>query len=249
MNRSKILRMAILFVLSCVFVSSPAIQVAAHPAITNVSTWPIGHPKWKPVDFNEFAAPIGTADDGYDEFFTLMGKILPPPNHEPNPGLGYGGIGPGAPHPPPYTHEISNGLASLGFHHGIRFSQSEFSNGMGVYIAWMTVPYHGDTGSAVDFGSGPIISNRTFPITVTAVTYHNHQVFNPYLAFVVIPPTTEMDPAFNVDGHSHFPMWIADNADFGPPGEKLRGSFRYAIEMIDSTGSGWNIDVDFTLTK
>jgi hypothetical protein len=251
MTGSKVLRIAILFVMSSVFIFSPAVQAAAHPATTSVILWSIGHPKWKPVDFNEFAAPIGTADEGYDRFFTLMGRILPPPNHLPNEALGYGGIGPGAPHPPPYTHEISDGLAPMGFHHGIRFSQSEFSNGMGVYIAWMTVPYHGSTGSSPDYDSGPIIPNSLFPIHITGVTYHNGELFNQWLVDVTVPPTTEMTPVFNtnVDGHSHFPMWVADNADFGPSGTDLRGTYHYSIDMVDSSGNGWHMNVFFTVRR
>jgi len=248
MAGSKVLRFALLFVMSVAFVISPAVQVsAAPPPLNGVKITPIGHPIWKPVGFNEFSAPIGTAASGYEEFFLLMGRILPPPNHEPNPGLGFGGIGPGAPHQPPYDTEITQGLAPMGFHQGKHFRQAEFSNGMGVYIAWMTVPYPGVTGSAVDFASGPIIPNSLFPIIATGVTYHNNKLFNPYLAYVNVPPTTAMDPVFNVDGHSHFPMWIADNADFGPPGEKLNGSYEYSIDMIDNTGNGWNINVHFTI--
>ena len=32
-----------------------------------------------------------------------------------------------------------------------------------------------------------------------------------------VPPLDAINPPFDVDGHSHFPVFIADNTDFGPP--------------------------------
>jgi hypothetical protein len=158
-----------------------------------------------------------------------------------------GGIGPGQAHNPPYTGEIGQGVANLGYHQGQEFRRSEFSNGNGVYVAWMTVPDPGTTGSSPDFQKGPIIPNALFPLNISGVSYRNHKVFDPYLAYFDVPPITGM--GFINDGHSHFPMWIADAIDFGPVGTKIDGQYEYRISMIDASGNGWKITVEFEVSK
>src|SRR4051794_9213604 len=96
------------------------------PPTHGVRISPIGTRTWEPVDFHVFSAPMGTSDSGYAEFVTTALAILPPPNHEFHPDLL---VGPGAPHSPPYDSELANGVANLGFHEGVRFNTSEFSDG------------------------------------------------------------------------------------------------------------------------
>ena len=208
----------------------------------------IGDPTWKPIDFHLFAAPIGTADSGYAEFLQTTLSILPPPNHVFHPQLG---VGPGAPHQPPYDSEIDDGVENQGYRESNRFRDGEFSSGSGVFLAWMNVPHHGTTGSSPDFASGPIISNSLFPIHASGVAYHNDEVFDPYLVpDVDVPPLDgNLDPPFDVDGHSHFPFFTATTADFGPPGGKLKGSYVYKIDMTDTQGNGWHIEAHFSVAK
>jgi len=208
----------------------------------------IGHPMWHPVDFHMFSAPIGTATSGYAEFATTALAILPPPNHVYNPDLL---VGPGAPHSPPYTNELAKGVANpdLGYDQGQRFSAAQFSNGNGVWVVWMNVPKPGTTGSSPDFASGPIIPNSVFPITVYGVTVRNGVSFNPFLVNASVPALNALTTPFNVDGASHFPMFIADNMDFGPAGTDPAGNYRYQMTMMDQQGNGWSIVADFTITS
>ena len=148
--------------------------VATAPSTQGVKITPIGSPTWKPVDFHLFSAPVGTAESGYVEFNETMQALLPPPNHVWIDGLG---VGPGAAHQPPYTSELAAGVAAQGYHQGVQFSTSEFSNGMGVWVVWMNVPAPGGTGSSPDFDSGPIIPNSLFPIHQEGNDYHNGSVF------------------------------------------------------------------------
>jgi hypothetical protein len=187
---------------------------------------------------------IGTWDSGFAEFLENALAILPPPNHQPHPALG---VGPGAPHPPPYDTEMGEGIANLGLHQGVQFNSDEFSNGMGVLLSWMIVPSPGTTGSSPDFASGPIIPHSLFPIQVRGKAYHNTQEFDPWLAFFDVAALDQIDPPFLVDGHSHIPMFSVTNADFGPPGSKLNGSYTYQISMIDASGNGWQIDAHFAV--
>ena len=223
----------------------PAVSLSAGPLpAQGVRLAPIGHPTWKPVDFHLFSAPLGTADTGYAEFSATVLALLPPPNHEPHPDLG---VGPGAPHPPPYDSELANGLADLGFHEGVRFTSSEFSNGNGVWLVWMNVPAPGETGSSPDFASGPIIPNTLFPIHLKGIDLHNEKMFSLLAEFDVPPLDEHLNPPFDVDGHSHFPIFLADNADFGPPSAKLGGSYEYQSTMIDRSGNGWRIEAHFAV--
>jgi hypothetical protein len=244
MAHSKLLRSALLLLMGVAIALLPTAAVsAAPPPAQGVRLKPIGNPTWKPVDFHLFSAPIGTADTGYAEFLETLLALLPSPNHEFHPALG---VGPGAPHLPPYDSELATGVVNEGFHEGVRFNQSEFSNGEGVVLAWMNVPAPGTTGSSPDFASGPIIPNSLFPIRVSASTLHNDKVFSQ--GFFDVPPLdANLDPPFDVDGHSHFPFFLVDNADFGPSGANLRGSYKYQIEMIDQAGNGWRIEAHFAV--
>jgi hypothetical protein len=84
-----------------------------------------------------------------------------PPDHQLCSELG---IGPGAPHQPPYNHEIDGNLERVDFRESVVFRVPEFSSPNGVWASWMTVPWPGTVGSSPDFTSGPIIPNMLFPI-------------------------------------------------------------------------------------
>ena len=229
-------------------IATPTVVAPTEPAadtstLLAVRLKPIGHPTWKPVDFHLFAAPFGPNA----ELGATARSILPEPNHRSFPDVM---VGPGAPHAPPYTTELAAGVVASGFHEGVRFTTSEFSEGMGIFLAWMNVPAPGTTGSSPDFASGPIIANRLFPVWAFAGSTHNGRTFDPDLSHGVYAPN---ENGFNVDGASHFPVFVATNADWGPSGAPLAGSYTYKIEMRDavkpaaSFGDGWLIEVDFTI--
>jgi hypothetical protein len=209
----------------------------------------IGHPAWTPVDLHVFSAPIGTAADGYAEFAQTQGIILPPPHYQPNPCLG---IGPGTPEPPPYNHDVAEGVEDAGYPQGHVFAAQQFSNGFGVYLVYMVVPSptSPNVGSSPDFARGPIIPNSLFPIHVMGVTYRNSQSYDPALANFSVPALNNNPcPGFNVGGFSHFPIFLADNSDFGPPGTELSGKYTYKVTMLDSAGAGWAISATFRVKK
>jgi hypothetical protein len=246
MKRRNLLKATLLSMISFSFAFVPALAPAAGTIVTPVIAVPIGTPTWKPVDFHLFSAPVGTAASGYAEFGETMQAVLPPPFYQPHPNLG---VGPGAPHPPPYTADLAHGVSHLGFREGLLFRASEFSNGAGIWLAWMVVPAHGATGSSPDFASGPIIPNALFPIHVFGTDRHNGRPFSVLGDFDVPPLDNSLTPPFNVDGHSHFPIFFADNADFGPAGAKLPGLYEYRIVMLDRLGNGWRIEAAFAMTN
>jgi hypothetical protein len=210
-----------------------------------VQAKPIGSPTWKPVDFHQFSAAIGTAGDGYAEFTSTQLAILPGPYYAYYPSLG---VGPGAPHQPPYDRDIARGVAAQHYHQGPLFTRPEFSAGKGVWLAWMNVPAPGVRGSSPDFARGPIIPNSLFPIQVTGVATRFGSVFDPSLASFTVPKLdTEIDPRFTVDGFSHFPVFIADSTDFGPAGTSPLGAYTWRLKLVDQTGSGWEVDASFAV--
>jgi hypothetical protein len=216
------------------------------PQVTLVTMQKVGNPAWVPVDPHMFSAPIGTASDGYAEFGQTMATLLPPPHYKNYPGIG---IGPGTPESPPYNHDLADGVSQAGYSTGPVFLPQQFSNGMGVYFVYMVVPSPRTTnvGSSPDYSSGPIIPNSLFPITANGVTYRNGQTYDPYLASISVPAMNDpaWNPPFNVDGFSHFPIFVADNSDFGPPGVKLPGLYGYKLTMRDALGNGWNLSATF----
>jgi hypothetical protein len=222
---------------------------AAASAAGNVQSKPIGHPVWKPTDLNLFTAPIGTAASGYAEFGETLQAILPEPYHRPHPDLG---IGPGDPHAGPYNTEIRRGLQSLGLHPGGQFTVEDFSAGNGIWLAYMVVPRSPGSapkGSSPDFDFGPIIPNTLFPIDVTGFSERFGEPFSVLTDFSVPALDASLDPPFDVDGHSHFPVFIADNIDFGPAGVDPAGRYEWTIRMLDQTGNGWEITVRFVIRE
>jgi len=238
----RLLRIVLLSLLAVgVAVAKPAIAWDEEGA---VQLKQIGNPIWKPVDFHVFTVAIGTPDDNFAEFQQNQIALLPPPNHQWCTDLG---IGPGAPHQPPYNHEIDSNLDRTDFRESLVFRVPEFSPPNAVWAVWMTVPQPGTVGSSPDFSSGPIIPNTLFPIHVTGQTFRNNQLWDPFLGNFDVPPLTDkLSCPFSVDGHSHFPIFFADNSSFGPGGPPT-GHYEYRITMTDTAGNGWSITVRFTV--
>jgi hypothetical protein len=194
----------------------------------------IGSPKWRPVDFHHFSAP-------WWDVWTVVQQVLPPPNHVVHPALG---LGPGAPHEGPYDHELKDGMDAHGYVDRTTFTAEEFKTG--AILMWMTVPSSkwSPKGSSPDFKWGPIIPNSIFPIRVE-ISYVREGVVDPFAIIFEVPALTQdLDPLFKVKGHSHFPVFGNDSAEFYP-GAPAIGSYERRIMMIDAEGEGWKITVPF----
>jgi hypothetical protein len=116
----------------------------------------------------------------------------------------------------------------------------------------MVVPRPGTKGSSPDFSAGRIIPNTLFPIDVEGTAYRNGRVFDENFDFQVPPLTTAIDPSFDVDGHSHFPLSLVTNFDFRPaegPPIRVRGRYQYEATLMDSSGKGWRLQADFVVKR
>jgi hypothetical protein len=229
--------------------TAPRSSTVSKPAKTKLADGvfitPIGDPIWKPIDAHIISFPMGTVDDGYAEFGESIAAMLPPPNHSTHAGLG---VSPGAPHSD-YTHELADGITANGFDEGVHFTPEQFGDGMGVGLVWMVVPDPGETGTSPDFASGAVIPNSLFPIHVVGDADHVNKDWDPYIGTFDVPALDgALDPDWaSMDGHSHFPMFIADEKYWAPAGSHLPGQYVYSITMTDTEGNGWLIEAKFTI--
>jgi hypothetical protein len=215
--------------------TSLALAGAGKPQFLTLS--PIGRPIWKPVDFHMFSA---SADSVLDTALAL----LPEPNHTFIPELG---VGPGEPHDPPYNKELAEGVKNLGVVEKVAFKVEEFSHGNGVYLVWMNIPAPGTTGSSPDFASGPIIPNSLFPIEICVTVTREDGAQDGPGCGPVPPLTEEIDPRFaGLDGHSHFPLFLAEEVKFFPQGAP-QGNYQYNVTITDQQRNGWTIVARFLI--
>lgn len=205
----------------------------APPASASVTVTTIGSPSFVPTDFHLFTATL--------DFSAALSALLPPPNHNFDPGLG---IIPGAAHPGPYDTEIAQGLATAGFHEGTQFTPAEYSNGNGVYLAYMLVPTtSAPTGSSPDYASGPIIPNTSLPIHVSFTTYQDG-VAAGTTSELDIPPTGGVGFP-GVAGYSHIPGFLIDAFEGDPFVPGIVGNYEYRATVLDAAGNGFAINAAF----
>jgi hypothetical protein len=216
-----------------------ALPTCAQPGIT---VTPVGSPTWTPTDFHIFSNDLSTADPVTD-FFNTISSLLPPPNHQPHPDLG---IGPGSPHGPPYDTELSDGMVANNYMDSQLFGPADFDGQPnGVYFVFMNIPSPGAVGSSPDFAAGPIIPNSLFPISVAAPFFHEG-VEVAVDAFAVPPLDNNLNPPFNVDGFSHFPLFFGWNSSF-LAGTPLTGNFEWRVSMRDQQVNGYDIIAPFNV--
>jgi hypothetical protein len=80
----------------------------------------------------------------------------------------------------------------------------------------------------------------------------NGETFDPILVqgLEISPLNESVAPQFaGVEGHSHIPLFIADNQFFGPANTPPEGRYRYEIAMRDQAGNGWDITAQFVVRK
>lgn len=196
---------------------------------------------WRPVDFHMFSSPTD---------FSQTYQILPEPNHRFHPNLG---VGPGDPHAGPYDTEMGDGIRALGIDEKQVFSTAEFNGdghlgaGNGVFLAFMVIadPDNAPVGVTPD-GVTPMIPNQLFGLSFDSVVLRNGVAFD-HFAFDVPPLDGNLDPPFHVDGHSHFPLFVEEDAGFLPLGTPLEGHYEFRVLLRDQEGNGYSITSSWTV--
>lgn len=208
------------------------------PDEPQVTAEKVGEPTWKPADIHLFT----TVRNGNEGFSELIKQLLPPPNHKYLQGFG---IMPGEGHTSGHDREIGDNLAKLGLKESTRFTVAEVTDPNSVNLFWMNVPAEGSaTGSSPDFESGPIISHDLFPIDVE-MSMVNNGVPHPKIKSAFPVPRLDgapFEPPFQVDGHSHFPLffraWLEPSI--------AEGEHLWEVKLTDSKGNGWVLHAEFT---
>jgi hypothetical protein len=76
---------------------------------------------------------------------------------------------------------------------------------------------------------------------------HRGRRFSVLSDFALPPLTPAIDPRFDVDGYSHFPFFVYDSVDFGPPDANPIGRYTWHLTMLDQHHEGWRIRVRFSV--
>lgn len=197
------------------------------PNLPELEQQVVGTPDWEPVDFHEFSVEVGAQ---FSNFGNVISGLFPPPNHAPHDDLG---VGPGEPHAGPYDDEFATNVAAQGYVDTDTFAQADVLLPNAVMVTWMLVPTaSAPTGSSPDFETGPIMPNTIFPMTVTFEVWQDDVMLDGYaFSFDVPPLDDQLDPPFDVEGHSHIPIFNAvvfDGADAVPGTLEMRSTVRDA---------------------
>lgn len=226
--------------------ASLGVLVAAHLCSPSLATaqigalQPKGEPAWTITDIHLFSCPTGTRNSGFEEFFARAQAILPEPEHVP-----YGqGVGPGQPHPPPYDHEIADGLAALGLVDAFEYEEDDFRSGRGVCCAFMAIPSVGaEIGVSADSPSGPIIPSTRLPMQLSFETRKNGASLDTLKGAF---PDAATIQSLEGGGYSHIPFFNGDSAMFYGDMDPV-GTYQFVLTLTDASDDGWTFAADFTV--
>ena len=203
----------------------------------------IGMPAWEIVDYHQVTGLWGDDQNSFDTALETIQMMLPAPNHGPHPALG---IGPGASHAPPYDEEFTQSLTALGWKDSQAFTLEEAATPNAIFATWMVIPSAGSPlGSSPDFAMGPILPNSIFPVHVVADGLNDGVETTLNVTFNVPPLDANLDPPFDVEGHSHFPIFFIRGLDNLPTSIGKRG---WHVTMVDQDGNGWDLTTEFDVS-
>jgi hypothetical protein len=221
-----------------------ALTFCALGASAQVFMQKIGNPTWRPADTHQFTTRLGDENDGFAGFGQTMAALLPEPYHVWVDGLG---LGPGAPHPGPYDEEFATGVERLGVKDAVTFSLAQTELPNGIFQLVMLVPAdNAPAGSSPDFANGPIIPNSICPIHVSLDDYMDRRLVGVNDLSFDVPSLNAIPTPYNVDGHSHIPLFFASFGYF-EPGQTPPASFAKMFHLRDVNGNGWDVTFRFRI--
>jgi hypothetical protein len=210
----------------------------------DIRTTRVGAPVWQPVDLHL----VETVYDPptYEQLLAVYASLLPEPNHRPHPQLG---TGPGDPHTG-FDREFGTNLTALGYADQSEFTVEQFTGTRGATFVYMVVPGEGAPSGRSPDGTTPIIPNSVFPIQNDLQILRNGGVDVNFPGATIVPPLdTNLNPPFNdIDGHSHFPMFLSFSfLDLPDQSVTPVGSYEILLNLRDTTGAGWDVSATFNV--
>ena len=213
----------------------------------------IGSPTWEPSEAALFAARDGS---GGANFIPLVSSILGP-RHQYYEAVA--GFGPAVAHAGPYTGELAAMLAARALTPQQSFVAADLNFPAGIGLIVAIVPGAGaPRGSSFDFAEGPIIPNPRFPLTTIGRVFRDGATFDPNI-LLETRGYDEFMPPIDADGPSHLFLPLLENdlvnlprdpANPGngpPPQPVIDGEYQFKLAITDSGGSGWVLDLPFTV--
>src|SRR6185436_10214918 len=135
------------------------------------------NPMWSIEDWQVYSGPVGTVQTGFGAALATVEAVWPGHHYIPAPSL----IGPLAPHPPPYDHEVSEGMTRVGFESCGTFAQAAWQGQMGLLFSAVIVPAPAAPVGRTPDGDGlPMIPDEA-QIEVDGNLYVNGAIVDPAL--------------------------------------------------------------------
>lgn len=207
------------------------------------TTKKVGNPTWEIADDHQFTGVWGDDPADPGKYIETLQKVLPPPGHELNSELG---IGPGAAHVHPYDHEMGDNIEKLGYEDAVRFAPAEVMLPNAVLNMFMIVASEGSPkGSSPDFESGPILPSSLFPLSVEFSFYQGDVEKTDYAGGFFVPALDALTEPFDVEGHSHIPIfygvWLQP--------EDPAGEYHWEVRLKDAENNGWTVERPFIVEE
>jgi hypothetical protein len=149
-----------------------------------------------------------------------------------------------------FDREFGTNLSALGYVDQSEFSVDQFSGTRGVTFVYMVVPGENAPSGRSPDGMTPIIPNSVFPIQNDLQILRNGENFITAPGATIVPPLdSNLNPPFNnIDGHSHFPMFLSfSSLDSPDPNLGAAGSYELLFKLRDTGGAGWDINTTFNV--
>lgn len=216
---------------------------AATP-LTGIMYTAIGTPIWDVTDCNVFSTTIGDGATGFGPFLAVMDEIFRPAHvTEPAAATLINEV----PHQRDYSSEITTAVLQRGFDAKTTFSEAEYTPPEGLSLFCMMLPTASSTvGRTFDGENMPLIENALFPLMDTISVTRDGVPYG--MDFMEqLPSLNDLGLPDSELGMSHRILRDLQSPDFGPGNVPLTGNYVWSHTIIDTTGSGWRIDVNFVV--
>lgn len=149
---------------------------------------------------------------------------------------------PGAPHAPPYTNELADGIKAANFVSASEFAACHLDPPSALFFVLLLGPAdNAPTGKTLDFASGPIMPMPTGQLyVIDGDTLRDGVVIDPNFDSQYWPPQP------GEEGYSHIVLGFATSTDFIPAGTPVTGTYLFRVKVTADSGEV-QIDVPYVV--